>query len=46
MIRRDDIAGVKLDGIRELGESLRLFRHQHGNVPLDVFKSDIKAVYR
>ena len=46
MINRDDIAGVKLDGIRELGESLRLFRRQHGNDPLVVFKSDVKAAYR
>jgi hypothetical protein len=46
MIKRDDIAGVKLDGIRELGESLRLFRHQHGDEPLVIFKSDVKAAYR
>lgn len=46
MIKRVDIAGVKLDGIRELGESLRLFRRQHGDVPLVVFKSDMKAAYR
>ena len=46
MIKRADIAGVKLDGIRELGESLRLFRRQHGDVPLVVFKSDMKAAYR
>ena len=41
MIDRDDIAGVKLDGIRELRESLHLFRHQHGSEPLVVFKSDV-----
>jgi hypothetical protein len=46
MIDRDDIAGVKLDGICELGESLRIFRQQHGNEPLVVFKSDVKAAYR
>ena len=46
MIKRVDIAGVKLDGIRKLGESLRLFRRQHGDVPLVVFKSDMKAAYR
>jgi hypothetical protein len=46
MIKRDDIAGVVLDGIRELGESLRLYRRQHGNVRLVVFKSDMKAAYR
>ena len=46
MIDGNDIAGVKLDGICELGESLRLFRHQHGSEPLIMFKSDVKAAYR
>ena len=46
MIKHTDIAGVKLDGIHELGESLRLFRCEHGDIPLVVFKSDIKATYR
>ena len=45
MIKRNDIARVKLDGIRELGESLHLFRHQHRDKPLVLFKSDIKATY-
>ena len=34
-----------MDGIRQLGESLRLFRRDHGDVPLVVFKSDLKAAY-
>jgi hypothetical protein len=46
MIKREDIAGVKLDGIWEFGESLHLFRREHGSVPLVVFKSDVKAAYR
>ena len=29
-----------------LGESLRLFRLQHGSEPLVIFKSDVKAAYR
>ena len=45
MIKRDDITGFKLDRICELGESLCLFRHQHGDKPLVLFKSDIKATY-
>ena len=45
MIKCEDIAGVKLDRICELGESLRLFRCENGNVPLVVFKSDMKAAY-
>ena len=46
MIKRNDIARVKLDSIRELGESLHLFRHQHRDKPLVLFKSDVKATYR
>jgi hypothetical protein len=46
MIKRDNIAGVKLDGIRELEKSLRLFRRRFGNKRLVVFKSDMKAAYR
>ena len=45
MIDRDDIAGVKLDGIHKLRESLHLFRLQHGSQPLIVFKSNVKAAY-
>ena len=45
MIKRENFAGVMLDGIRELGESLHLYRCQHGNVQLVVFKSDMKATY-
>ena len=45
MIEWDDIAGVKLDGIRELGESLRLYRRTFGDRRLLVFKSDMKAAY-
>ena len=45
MIDQDDIARVKLDGIRELGKSLCIFRRQHGNEPLVIFKSDVKAAY-
>ena len=45
MINHNDIAGVKLDGIHELGESLQLFKLEHGDVPLVIFKSDIKAAY-
>jgi len=45
MIKREDIARVMLDGIRELRESLCLYRHQHGNVQLVIFKSDMKATY-
>lgn len=45
MIIQDDIAGVKLDGIRKLGESLCLFRHQHPGKPLVIFKSEVKAAY-
>ena len=46
MIKQDDIARVKLDGIHKLGESLHLFRHhQHPGESLVIFKSDVKAAY-
>ena len=32
MIKDEDIARVNLDRIRELGESLCLFRHKNGDV--------------
>ena len=46
MINRNNIVGVKLDGIHELGESLSLFKLEHGDMPPIFFKSDIKAAYR
>ena len=46
MICRNDIAGTCMDGIKELGASLRAFRREYGNdVELVVWKSDIHGAY-
>jgi len=49
MIDRQAIAGVKLDGIKTLGDSLRAFRATHSvdeSHPLMLWKSDVAAAYR
>ena len=46
MINPKDIAGVKLDGIKSLGASLRSFRATNPHSELLIFKSDISAAYR
>jgi len=46
MIDPKDIAGVKLDGIKSLGSSLRSFRSKNPDSELVVFKSDVSAAYR
>lgn len=47
MISHDDIAGTRLDGIKDLIDSILQFRREHGpNVKLTLFKSDVSAAYR
>jgi len=46
MIDPKDIAGVKLNGIRSLGSSLRSFRASDPDSELIVFMSDVSAAYR
>ena len=49
MIDRESIAGVKLDGIKTLGDSIRFFRASHpdhATHPLILWKSDVAAAYR
>ena len=48
MIDRDSISGVKLDGIKTLGDSIRAFRASQpdGLAPLILWKSDVAAAYR
>ena len=50
MIDRQSIAGVKLDGIKTLGDSIRAFRASHLTDPeaqsLILWKSDVAAAYR
>jgi len=51
MIDRQSIAGVKLDGIKSLGDSIRAFRTSHpadlsDGQTLTLWKSDVAAAYR
>jgi hypothetical protein len=49
MIDRDSISGVKLDGIKTLGDSIRAYRASHPDnsaQPLVLWKSDVAAAYR
>ena len=48
MIDQDSISGVKLDGIKTLGDSIRAFRASQpdGSAPLVLWKSDVAAAYR
>ena len=51
MIERQSIAGVQLDGIKSLGDSIRKFRALHpdeflSDNPLTLWKSDVAAAYR
>jgi hypothetical protein len=49
MIDRDSISGVKLDGIKTLGDSIRVFRANQPEglaPPLVLWKSDVAAAYR
>ena len=46
MISREDIAGARLDTIKDLADSLIEFRHENGPVPLVVFKCDVSSAFR
>jgi hypothetical protein len=46
MISRDDITGVRLDGLHAFGASLLAFRKHNPSVPLIMWKADVKAAYR
>jgi hypothetical protein len=49
MINRGSISGVKLDGIKTLGDSIRAFRAKQPDglaPPLVLWKSDVAAAYR
>jgi hypothetical protein len=45
MIDRQAILGVKLDGIKTLGDSIRAFRATHPTEDLTLWKSDVAAAY-
>ncbi|KAH7903103.1 hypothetical protein BJ138DRAFT_1138793 [Hygrophoropsis aurantiaca] len=46
MIDRDDIAGVTLDNIQDLGNALRIFRDNDSDAPLHLWKADVSEAYR
>ena len=51
MIDRKSIGGVKFDGIKTLGDSIREFHASHADeflsgTPLTLWKSDVAAVYQ
>jgi hypothetical protein len=51
MIERQSIAGVRLDGIKTLGDSIRSYRVSHpdelaSDQPFTLWKSDVAAAYR
>ena len=46
MIDRQAIAGVRLDGIKTLGDSIRAFHLSGNTYPLIIWKSDVAAAYR
>jgi hypothetical protein len=45
LIDHQSIAGVKLHGIKTLGDSIRVFRASHPAHPLVLWKSDVAAAY-
>ena len=46
MIDHSSVTGFPLDNMRHLGEMLFDVRHSQGNVPLNLWKSDIADAYR
>jgi len=46
MIARDDIKGLKLDGLHSFGASLLDYRRHHPHTQLVVFKSDVSQAFR
>ncbi|KIK75158.1 hypothetical protein PAXRUDRAFT_19224, partial [Paxillus rubicundulus Ve08.2h10] len=46
MISREDIAGVTLDNVQDLGNALQTFRRDHGDEPLSLWKADVSEAYR
>ena len=46
MISRDDIAGVTLDNIQDLGRALRFIHQQEPGINLILWKADVSEAYR
>jgi len=46
MISREDIAGVTLDNVQDLGNGLRVFRRNRPHAQLHLWKADVSEAYR
>ena len=46
MISREDIAGVTLDNVQDLGNALRYLRQQEPDLDLILWKADVSEAYR
>lgn len=46
MIAKEDIAGVTLDNVQDLGDAICEFRHHHPNDLLHIWKADVSEAYR
>ena len=46
MISREDIAGVTLDNVQDLGNGLRVFRRNRPHAQLNLWKADVSEAYR
>jgi hypothetical protein len=46
MIAKEDIAGVTLDNVQDLGDAIREFHRLHPDDPLHIWKADVSEAYR
>ena len=46
LISREDIAGVTLDNVQDLGNALRYLRQQEPDLDLILWKADVSQAYR
>jgi hypothetical protein len=46
MISREDIAGVTLDNVQDLGNALRYLQQQQPDLDLILWKADVSEAYR
>jgi hypothetical protein len=45
MIAKEDIAGVTLDNVQDLGDAICEYRHTHPNDSLLIWKADVSEAY-
>lgn len=46
MIAKEDIAGVTLDNVQDLGDAIRKYRRYHPHDELQIWKADVSEAYR